>query len=145
MQEEKEEFQMGLPNGVGEAMLAHAYEKFDIKLEQTEFGPVLIGEYDELVKTKEFLANAIQERLNELEGKTSENKNEWIKLRVSISLLIHQFSHFFMIIYFFNSVSDLIHNHDMQSGQIPRYGATAFLISEDTLFTPLLASIISWV
>ena len=25
----------------------------------------------------------------------------------------------------------------MQSGQIPRYGATAFLISEDTLFTPL--------
>jgi hypothetical protein len=69
MQEEKEEYQMGLPNGVGEAMLAHAFEKFDIKLEQTEFGPVLIGEYDELVKVKEFLANAIQERLDELEGK----------------------------------------------------------------------------
>ena len=34
-------------------------------------------------------------------------------------------------------------NYLMQSGQIPRYGATAFLISEDTLFTPLLASIIS--
>ena len=30
----------------------------------------------------------------------------------------------------------------MQSGQIPRYGATAFLISEDTLFTPLFASMI---
>ena len=26
MQEEKEEFQMGIPNGVGEAMLAHAFE-----------------------------------------------------------------------------------------------------------------------
>jgi hypothetical protein len=50
-------------------MLAHAFEKFDFKLEQTEFGPVLIGEYDELVKVKEFLANAIQERLDELEGK----------------------------------------------------------------------------
>ena len=68
MVEEKEEYQMGLPNGVGEQMLAHAFEKFDIKLEQTEFGPVLIGEYDELVKVKEFLANAIQERLDELEG-----------------------------------------------------------------------------
>ena len=69
MAEEKEEFEMGLPNGVGEAMLAHALEKFDIKLEQTEWGPKLIGEYDELVKVKEFLANAIQERLDELEGK----------------------------------------------------------------------------
>jgi len=68
MDEEKQEFEMGLPNGVGEAMLAHAFEKFDFKLEQTEFGPKLVGEYDELVKVKEFLANAIEERLKELEG-----------------------------------------------------------------------------
>ena len=66
--EEKEEFQMGIPNGVGEAMLAHAFEKFDIKLEQTEFGPILIGDYDELVKARDFLENAIRERLKELEG-----------------------------------------------------------------------------
>ncbi len=69
MVEEKEEFEMGLPNGVGEAMLAHAFEKFDIKLEQTEFGPKIIGEYEELLKAREFLVNAIQERLDELEGK----------------------------------------------------------------------------
>ena len=69
MAEEKEEFEMGIPNGVGEAMLAHAFEKFDIKLEQTEWGPKIIGEYDELVKTREFLENAIRERLAELEGK----------------------------------------------------------------------------
>ena len=69
MTEEKEEYEMGLPNGVGEAMLAHAFEKFDIKLEQTEFGPKIIGEYDELLKAREFLVNAIQERLDELEGK----------------------------------------------------------------------------
>ena len=67
MAEEKEEYEMGLPNGVGEQMLAHAYEKFDIKLEQTEFGPKLIGEYEELVKVREFLENAIRERLEELE------------------------------------------------------------------------------
>ena len=69
MVEEKEEYEMGLPNGVGEQMLAHAFEKFDVKLEQTEFGPKLIGEYDELVKAREFLENAIRERLAELEGK----------------------------------------------------------------------------
>ena len=65
--EEKEEFQMGIPNGVGEAMLAHAIDKFDIKLEHTEFGPKLIGSYEELEKAKQFLADAIAERLKELE------------------------------------------------------------------------------
>ena len=68
MAEEKEEFEMGIPNGVGEAMLAHAFEKFDVKLEQTEWGPKLIGEYDELVKARDFLENAIRERLKELSG-----------------------------------------------------------------------------
>ncbi|MBQ9160503.1 MAG: hypothetical protein IJ672_00750 [Methanobrevibacter sp.] len=68
MAEEKELFEMGIPNGVGEAMLAHAYEKFDIELEQTEWGPKILGEYDELVKVREFLENAIRERLNELGG-----------------------------------------------------------------------------
>lgn len=66
--EEKEEFQMGLPNGVGEAMLAHAIEKFDVKLEHSEFGPLLIGSYEELEKAKKFLADAIAERIKELEG-----------------------------------------------------------------------------
>ena len=35
--DEKQEFEMGLPNGVGEQMLAHAIEKFDVKLEHSEF------------------------------------------------------------------------------------------------------------
>lgn len=68
MVEEKQEFEMGLPNGVGEQMLAHAFEKFNVKLEHSEFGPKLIGEYDELVKAKEFLEEAIRARLKELEG-----------------------------------------------------------------------------
>ena len=54
MVEEKEEFEI--------------FEKFDIKLEHGEFGPKIIGEYDELVKTREFLENAIRERLAELSG-----------------------------------------------------------------------------
>lgn len=65
--EEEQEFEMGLPNGVGEQMLAHAIEEFDIKLEHTEFGPKVIGTYDELEKVKEFLREAIAKRLSELE------------------------------------------------------------------------------
>lgn len=53
--DEKQEFEMGLPNGVGEQMLAHTIEKFDVKLEHTEFGPKLIGTYEELEKAKVFL------------------------------------------------------------------------------------------
>ncbi len=67
--DEKQEFEMGLPNGVGEQMLAHAIEKFDVKLEHTEFGPKLIGSYEELEKTKIFLYEAIETRLQQLEGK----------------------------------------------------------------------------
>ena len=67
--DEKQEFEMGLPNGVGEQMLAHTIEKFDVKLEHTEFGPKLIGTYEELEKAKVFLYEAIEARLNKLEGK----------------------------------------------------------------------------
>ena len=65
--QEEQEYQMGLPNGVGEAMLAHTIDKFDVKLEQTEFGPKLIGSFEELEKAKQFLADSIAERLKELE------------------------------------------------------------------------------
>ena len=65
---EKQEYEMGLPNGVGEAMLAHAIEKFDVKLEHTEYGPKIIGSFEELGKCKKFLAEAINKRLKELEG-----------------------------------------------------------------------------
>lgn len=63
------EYQMGLPNGVGEAMLAHAIDKFDVKLEHSEYGPKLIGQYSELMKAKEYITQAIEKRLKELGGK----------------------------------------------------------------------------
>lgn len=62
-----EEYEMGLPNGVGEQMLAHAIEKFDVKLEHSEYGPKLIGQYEELERVRKFLSDAIETRLKELE------------------------------------------------------------------------------
>lgn len=62
-----DEFEMGLPNGVGEQMLAHAIEKFDVKLKHTEYGPKLVGQYEELERVQEFFTAALSKRVKELE------------------------------------------------------------------------------
>ena len=61
------EYELKIPNGVGEQMLAHAIEKFDIRLEHSEYGPKLIGSEEELEKAYKFLIDAIETRLKELE------------------------------------------------------------------------------
>lgn len=74
---------MKLPNGVGEQILAHTIEKFDVKLKHTDYGPKLIGTMEELEDAKEYIIKSINERLNELSNsekqkdeKTEENKDE---------------------------------------------------------------------
>ena len=37
--EEEPVYEMKLTNGIGEQMLAHVIEQFDVELKQTEFGP----------------------------------------------------------------------------------------------------------
>ena len=59
---------MRIPNGIGEEMLSEAYEKFDIELKQTEYGPKLIGSMEELEKVQEFFKKSIEKRLKELEN-----------------------------------------------------------------------------
>jgi len=61
------EYELKLPNGVGEQMLARTIDKFDVKLEQTDFGPKLIGSQEELTKAQEFIVESIKERLKELD------------------------------------------------------------------------------
>ena len=41
--EEEPVYEMKLTNGIGEQMLAHVIEQFDVELKQTEFGPKLQG------------------------------------------------------------------------------------------------------
>ena len=47
---EDDVYEMKLPNGVGEQMLAHVYEDFNVELKQTEYGPKLLGTKEELEK-----------------------------------------------------------------------------------------------
>lgn len=64
--EDNEEFELKLPNGVGEKMLAYAIDRFDVSLEHTEYGPKLIGSYEELEKAQDFLMRSIKERIEQL-------------------------------------------------------------------------------
>ncbi|MPL75359.1 hypothetical protein SDC9_21183 [bioreactor metagenome] len=57
---------MKLPNGVGEQVLAHTVEKFEVQLKHTDYGPVLVGEADELENARDFIVESINKRLNEL-------------------------------------------------------------------------------
>ncbi|WP_295722191.1 hypothetical protein [uncultured Methanobrevibacter sp.] len=63
------DYELRLPNGVGEVMLARAFEKFDVELKQSEYGPSLIGSKEELEKAQKFIYDEMEKRLNELEEK----------------------------------------------------------------------------
>ncbi|MDR3223549.1 MAG: hypothetical protein LBT66_07470 [Methanobrevibacter sp.] len=63
------DYEMKLPNGVGEKMLADVINNFDVNLKHTEFGPKLIGSIEELENAKDFLVKSINERLQDFENK----------------------------------------------------------------------------
>ncbi|MBQ3473095.1 MAG: hypothetical protein IJH35_03370 [Methanobrevibacter sp.] len=65
--EEEPIYEMKLTNGIGEQMLAHVFEKFDVELKQTEFGPKLQGTKEELEKAQEYIIQMMKERLEELD------------------------------------------------------------------------------
>ncbi|MGN1363275.1 MAG: hypothetical protein ACI4VU_06185 [Methanobrevibacter sp.] len=62
------DYEMRIPNGIGEEMLSEAYEKFNVELKQTEYGPKLIGSMEELEKVQKFFKKSIEKRLKELEN-----------------------------------------------------------------------------
>lgn len=64
---EDELYEMKLPNGVGEQMLAHVYEDFNVELKQTEYGPKLLGTKEELEKVQDYIVGEMKKRLEELE------------------------------------------------------------------------------
>ena len=65
--EEEPVYEMKLTNGIGEQMLAHVIEQFDVELKQTEFGPKRQGTKEELEKTQDYIVKVMKERLDELD------------------------------------------------------------------------------
>ena len=65
--EEEPVYEMKLTNGIGEQMLAHVIEQFDVELKQTEFGPKLLGTKEELENAQDYIVKVMKERLDELD------------------------------------------------------------------------------
>lgn len=61
------DYELRIPNGVGEQVMAHAFEKFEIDLRQSEYGPVFVGKKEELLKVQEYIYEEMNKRLKELE------------------------------------------------------------------------------
>lgn len=60
------DYEMRLPNGVSEQTLANVIQEFEVELKHTDFGPVLIGNPDELENARDFIVKSLNERLNQL-------------------------------------------------------------------------------
>ena len=67
--EEETVNEMKLTNGIGEQIHDQVFEKFDVELKQTEFGPKLQGTKEELEKAQEYIIELMKKRLEELDNR----------------------------------------------------------------------------
>ncbi|KZX11004.1 hypothetical protein [Methanobrevibacter filiformis] len=58
------DYEMKLPIGVGEQLLAHTIQKFEVQLKQTDAGPVLVGPFEELENAKDYMIQELKERIS---------------------------------------------------------------------------------
>lgn len=61
-------YEMRLPHGITGSMVIKIMEKYDVELVQTDQGPVLQGELEELEKVKDEIIKYLNKRIKELEG-----------------------------------------------------------------------------
>lgn len=65
--EEPVKYEMRIPAGVGGQILAVVVEKYDLELKQSDEGPYLYGEKENLENAKDYIVKALNERIKELE------------------------------------------------------------------------------
>ena len=65
--EEEMMYEMRIPAGVTESMVAHVVRDFDVELKPTEEGPIFYGKKDVLENVQDYIVKALNQRLRELE------------------------------------------------------------------------------
>lgn len=60
-------YEMKLPPGVPGQVLAEVLEKHELEVKQTDYGPVLYGEKEQLEDAQDIIIRALNERIKELE------------------------------------------------------------------------------
>lgn len=63
-------YEMKIPPGTPGQILAIVMEKYeDLEVKQTDYGPILYGEKEDLENAQDIIIKALNERIKELEGK----------------------------------------------------------------------------
>ena len=62
-------YEMRIPPGVSGQILAKVLEKYNLEVKQTDYGPVLYGEKEQLEDAQDIIIRASNERIKELENK----------------------------------------------------------------------------
>ncbi|WJI09924.1 hypothetical protein FGU46_07400 [Methanobacterium sp. CWC-01] len=65
--EEEMMYEMRLPPGVTQKMVAQVITDFELEIKHTETGPLLYGKKENLEKAQDYIIKALNERLRELE------------------------------------------------------------------------------
>ncbi len=60
---------MKLPAGVSGQILAKIMEELDLDVKQTDYGPVMVGEKEDLETAQDMIIKSLHERIKELEDK----------------------------------------------------------------------------
>ncbi|MBE2899621.1 hypothetical protein DNK57_02090 [Methanothermobacter thermautotrophicus] len=61
-------YEMRLPPGITHTTMAEIIEKYEVELIQTDDGPVLRGEMEELQRARDRILESLRERIEELEN-----------------------------------------------------------------------------
>jgi hypothetical protein len=67
--EEEMMYEMRIPPGVTERLVAQVITQFNLELKNTDDGPLLYGKKEDLECAQDYIVKALNERLKELEGR----------------------------------------------------------------------------
>jgi len=65
--EEEMMYEMRIPAGITESIMAEIVTKFELELKNTDDGPVLYGKKESLENAQDHIVKALNERIKELE------------------------------------------------------------------------------
>ncbi len=64
------EYEMRIPPGTPGQLLAEVMEKYDkLEFKQTDYGPVMIGEKEDLESAQDIIIKGLNQRIKDLEDK----------------------------------------------------------------------------
>jgi hypothetical protein len=67
--EEEMLYEMRIPPGVTERLVAQVITQFNLEIKNTDDGPLLYGKKEDLESAQDYIVKALNERLKELEGR----------------------------------------------------------------------------